>query len=135
MASAAAKSNVRIVQDTYEAFNDGDIDSVTAAMADDIEWVEPEGSPYGDIHHSPEAVLENVFQPCLEDFADFQVETDRFIDGGNTIVVLGTFRGTNRETGKDLDVPYAHVCELEDGRMSRFVDYSNALPMLQTYEM
>jgi uncharacterized protein len=65
MVSAAAKSNVRIVQDTYEAFNDGDIDSVTAAMADDIEWVEPEDSPYGGIHHSPEAVLENVFQPCL----------------------------------------------------------------------
>ncbi|WP_227353325.1 nuclear transport factor 2 family protein [Haladaptatus salinisoli] len=134
MASAAAKSNVRIVEDTYEAFNDGDIDTVLSSMADDIEWVEPEGSPYGDVHRGPEAVLENVFQPCLEDFADFRVETDRFIDGDDIIVVLGTFRGTNRETDKELDVPYAHVCELEDGRMSRFVDYSNALPMLRTYE-
>jgi ketosteroid isomerase-like protein len=134
MASAAAKSNVELVERVYNAFNEGDIDTPMATMAEDIEWVEPEGDIYGGTYHGPEEVLENVFTPCLEDFEDFQVDTDEFIDGGDTIVVLGTFHGMHRTSGKSLAVPFAHVCELEDGRMTRFIDYLDTVLWQETYE-
>lgn len=89
-----------------------------ATMAKHIKWIRLEGDIYGGTYHGPEAVLDNVFTPCLEDFEDFQVDTNEFIDGGDTIVVLGTFRGMHRTSGKPLDVLFAHVCELEDGQMT-----------------
>ncbi|WP_458208535.1 nuclear transport factor 2 family protein [Haladaptatus sp. NG-SE-30] len=134
MARAAAKSNVELVQDVYNAFNEGDLDTPMATMAEDIEWIEPKGDIYGGTYHGPEGVLENVFVPCLEDFEDFTVDADEFIDGGDTIVVLGTFHGMHRTTGKHLDVPFAHVCELEDGRMTRFIDHLDTVLWNETYE-
>ena len=134
MARAAAKSNVELVQRVYDAFNEGDIDTPMATMAEDIKWIEPEGDIYGGTYHGPEEVLENVFTPCLEDFEDFQVDTDEFIDGGDTIVVLGTFNGMHRTSGKPLAVPFAHVCELENGRMTRFIDYLDTVLWNETYE-
>ncbi|MCO8245470.1 nuclear transport factor 2 family protein [Haladaptatus sp. AB643] len=134
MARAEAKSNVELVERVYDAFNEGDIDTPMATMAEDIEWIEPEGDIYGGTYHGPEEVLENVFTPCLEDFEEFEVDTDEFIDGGDTIVVLGTFRGMHRTSGKPLAVPFAHVWELEDGRMTRFIDYLDTVLWRETYE-
>ncbi|GAA0197500.1 hypothetical protein ACFFQF_20750 [Haladaptatus pallidirubidus] len=48
MARAAAKSNVERVQRVYDAFNEGDIDTPMATMAEEIEWIEPEGDIYGE---------------------------------------------------------------------------------------
>ena len=134
MAGATAESNVRIVRDGYAAFNDGDIDAVLGAMADDIEWTEPEGTSYSGTYRSPEAVLENVFGPTMEDFEEFRVDADRFIDGGDTVVVLGSFRGKGRKSGERFDIPFAHVYELEDGRMTRLVNYTNTLLWQQALE-
>ena len=132
MASSTSKSNLEIVQEAYAAFNEGDIGHVTGVMDADIEWTEPEGSPYRGTYRGPNAVVESVFTPSAEDIEDFEVATDSFIDGGDSIVVLGTARGTVRATGKSLNAPFAHVLDLEDGRMTRFVDYADTHSWQQT---
>ncbi|WP_435158950.1 nuclear transport factor 2 family protein [Haladaptatus sp. DFWS20] len=134
MAKTSVKSNAQIVRENYAAFNQGDVEAVMATMADDIEWIEPEGTPYGGVYRTPEAVLENAFGPVMEDIEAFRIDTDRFIDGGDTIVVLGTFHGTSKESDKRLDVPFAHICDLEDGKISRFVNHTNTLLWQQTVE-
>ena len=91
MAEATAKSNVQVLQDGYNAFNEGDFESVLALMDENIEWIEPEGLPFGGSHHGPEAVAENVFGPVMEPFESLELDVDRFIDGSDTIVVLDHF--------------------------------------------
>jgi len=127
MASANATSNVEIVEEMYAAFNEGDLETVVGMMDPDIEWIEPEGSPYSGTYRGTDAVVENVFQRVLEDIEDFEVATEQFIDGGDTIVVVGTARGTVMASGKSLNVPLAHVCDVADGRLTRFVDYTDTL--------
>jgi ketosteroid isomerase-like protein len=63
--------SVEVVKGVYEAFERGDVAAVLAAMADDIEWYEAEGMPYGDLHHGPDAVAQNVLGPLAEDIPDF----------------------------------------------------------------
>ena len=48
-------SNLAIVQNAYQAFGRGDIESVVAALDPDIEWIEGEieGLPYAGPHHGP----------------------------------------------------------------------------------
>lgn len=122
--TAEQQSNVEIAQTVYESFNEGDIDTILVLMADDIEWIEPEGFVFGGTYHSPDAVVENVFEPAMEEFETFSVEPDRFIDGGELIVTLGTFR-TTTEAGKQIESPFAHVYEMHDGRITRFVNYTD----------
>jgi ketosteroid isomerase-like protein len=40
-------------------------------------------------------------------------------------VVLGRYRATNRETGKALDAPFAHVWDLRGGKVVRFDQYAD----------
>jgi hypothetical protein len=58
-----ADQSVEIVEGTYAAFARGDVPGVLAAMADDIEWHEAEGMPYGGVHRGGDAVVRNVFRP------------------------------------------------------------------------
>jgi ketosteroid isomerase-like protein len=62
-----------IVKGVYEAFGQGDVPAVLGAMADDIEWYEAEGMPYGGLHRGPDSVAQNVFGPLTEDISDFAV--------------------------------------------------------------
>lgn len=124
MASAQRQTNVEILKSGYEDFEKGDVEAVLARMADDIEWIEPEGMPFRGTYRSPAAVRENVFEPALEGFETFAVEPDRFVDGGSTVVALGAFRATT-EDGERIDSPFAHVWELEDGRIVRFQNYTD----------
>ncbi|WP_222914749.1 nuclear transport factor 2 family protein [Natrinema sp. SYSU A 869] len=118
------QSNVEIVQGVYDGFNEGDIDSVLAIMANDIEWTEPDGSPFPGTYQSPTAVLENVFQPAMGEFKTFRVEPNQFIDGDDTVVALGMFRVTT-EADEQIESPFAHVYELRDSQITRFVNYTD----------
>ena len=125
MSQATATRNVELLEDGYRAFNDADIESVMAIMAEDIEWTEPEGLPYSGTHHGPESVVENVLTPVMEQFEDMHLEVDRFVADGDTVVALGTARARGRETGTGLDNPFAHVYDIEDGQITQFVQYTN----------
>lgn len=125
MSQATATGNVELLKEGYRAFNDSDIESVMAIMSEDIEWTEPEGLPFSGTHRGPETIVENVFTAVMEQFEDLNLEVDRFVADGDTVVVLGTARGRGRETGKDLDNPFAHVYDIEDGQITRFVQHTN----------
>ncbi|WP_306058946.1 nuclear transport factor 2 family protein [Natronococcus wangiae] len=122
--ASATQTNIETVQRVYDEFNEGNIDSVLATMADDIEWSEPEGFVFGGTYRSPAAVLENVFEPARGEFKAFKVEPDRFVDGGDTVVALGTFRATT-EAGEQIESPFAHVFDLSDGRIARFANHTD----------
>lgn len=119
----AGQSNLEIVKELYQSFAEGDIEHCLALFDEDIEWVEAEGGPYGGTYHGRESVLENVIVPLGEEWEEFVIDTERFVDGGDTIVGLSTYRGTYRETGKPLEAPVAHVWDLEDGMVTRFQQY------------
>ncbi|MFC6942292.1 nuclear transport factor 2 family protein [Salinirubellus sp. GCM10025818] len=133
MATTARRSNLEIVESAYEGFNSGNIGDVLATFDDDIEWVEPMGARYSGSHHGPEAIAEEVFAGTASDYEGFQATPHRYVDGGDTVVVLGEITGTVRETGEEIAVPFAHVCELEDGRMVRFTDYHDTETVQQAF--
>lgn len=123
MSSTDQRTNLGIVKEAYDAFGRGAIDEVMAIMDDDIEWIEAEGGPYGGVYHGPEQVLENVFAPLGEEWEEFVVEPERFVEDDDTVVAMGTYRGTYAKTGKSFEAPFAHAMDLEDGSIVRFQQY------------
>lgn len=124
--------NLDIMRRGYEAFNRGDIDTVLGLMDENIEWHEPEVAPYGGTHRGPEQVVQNVFQPVVEDYDDFQVVTEKLLDADDHVVALGRFQGTAKATGITLDAPFAHVWVLRGGKMTFFQNYTDTAQMLRS---
>lgn len=123
MSSETRQSNLELVREGYDAFGRGAIDEVMAIMDETIEWFEAEGGPYGGTYHGPDQVLANVFGPLGEEWTEFSVEPERFVEDGNTIVAMGTYRGTFAKTNKSVEAPFAHALDLEDGKIVRFQQY------------
>ncbi len=116
-------NNKEIIQDLYRHFAAGDVPSVTAAFADDIEWTEADGFPLAGTYTGPKAVVENVFMR-LGDFSDnWGVDVDRFIADGDTVVAEGRYTWNHKTTGEPCAVRMAHVWTLADGKATHFLQH------------
>lgn len=124
-----SQENVATVRRLYEAFAAGDVDTIIALMSPDIEWVEAENFPYADNnpYRGPEAVLTGVFGRLGTEWQGFGVHPEEYIDGGDTVVVLGRYSGTCVATGKSMTPQLAHVLRVSDGRITSFRQYVDTL--------
>ncbi|HSJ73772.1 MAG TPA: nuclear transport factor 2 family protein, partial [Miltoncostaeaceae bacterium] len=104
------------IRDMYEALNAGDPGPALAAMADDVEWVEPDGAPLvARTHRGPEAVLAGVFGAVAAGYDGFRVDVEEVLTAGDVVVVLGHPRAAVRETGRRAEAPFAHSVALPGG--------------------
>ena len=111
-------SNVDTVREIYAAFGRGDIPGVLSHFAADIDWQAP-ASVFGDkgSARGPEGV--GAFFGSLPSyFPELRVETKELIDGGDTVVALGTHTGRGAKGSFQAD--FAHVWRLKDGAATSF---------------
>jgi ketosteroid isomerase-like protein len=127
-------SNLNSVKAVYEAFAKGDIFTVLGTLSPDIAWTEAEGFPYGGTYHSPKGVLEGVFMRLGSEWDGFAALPDEFIDGGDTVVVLGKYSGKYKATGKSFQADFAHVWRMQDGKAARFTQYVDTLLVHRAHE-
>jgi uncharacterized protein len=116
-----------IVRGIYDAFGKGDVPGVLGSLDERVRWQEAEGTKYADRnpYTSPQAVAEGVFQRIVADLPDFAVVPGSFIEGGDTVVVEGRYKGTSGATGARLDAQFVHVWQLRDGKVVRFQQYTD----------
>jgi ketosteroid isomerase-like protein len=115
-----SEPSIEFVKRVYGAFAQGDIPTVLEAFADDIEWYEAEGMPYGGLHRGGEAVLQKVFGPIAEDVEGFAVVPQEFMGSSDAVAAVVRYQGTGKATGKPLDLPVVHVWDIRDGKVARF---------------
>jgi ketosteroid isomerase-like protein len=126
-----AEQSVEVVRGIYEALGRGDMPGVLGAMADNIEWYEAEGMPYGGVYHGGEAVAQNVFGPITQDIPDFAVTPEEFIASGDAVAVVARYTGTGKATGKQLDLPVVHVWDVREGKIARFRQFADTAKFLE----
>lgn len=115
-----AQQDVETMRRAYEAFNRGDMPGALAAFDDQIEWHEPGGgsAPAG-AYRGAGSVASDVFATVPANFEEYRAEPERFIDAGDHIAVVGTFRGRGKG-GQQLEAPFVHVWEMRNGKAARF---------------
>jgi hypothetical protein len=126
-----AEGSVDVVRGVYEALGRGDVAAVMGAMADDVEWHEAEGMPYGGVYRGGQAVAENVFGPIIRDVPNFAVSPEELIGSGDTVAVVVRYTGTGQATGKQLDLPVVHVWDVRDGKIARFRQFIDTAMFLE----
>ena len=120
-------SNVDIIKRLYQAFAEGDMDSISALIDPAVEWIESDGIPYGGVFHGYEAVLNGVFAKIGSEWDNFTAEVDQFIDAGDIVVTLGTDSGIYKATGKKMQAPTASIWTLKNGKVIKFRQYIDTL--------
>ncbi len=121
--------NVKLIKSLYEAFASGDIGGVLGCMSENIVWNEAENFPYADANPyiGPDAVVKGVFARCIGEWEGFAVIAEEILDAGDTIVVLGRYRGTCRATGRRQNTQLVHVWRISGDKVVGFQQYADTL--------
>lgn len=118
-------SNADVIRSHYAASDRGDLPGMIAPFAADIRWTEAAGFPYAGTYVGPDAVAANVFGRIAEEWDDYTVAIDEVIDGGDTVVGVGTYSGTYRATGRFMAARVAHVWRLREGEIVAFEQFTD----------
>jgi ketosteroid isomerase-like protein len=124
-----SEHEVKAVQRIYAAFARWDVDEMLSDVSHDFELTLPDPVPFGGTRHGRSGVraFARLFQDHFEGgFAD----PDDYLEAGDRLVVLGRLRGRARETGREYEVPFAHVWAFSDGVPCRCRSYFDSSPVV-----
>lgn len=118
-------SNRDIIAAHYASAARGDLEGMLAPMADEMEWTEMAGFPTGGTYHGPKEITDKVFAAMDGGWDGFKVEIDELLESGDSVVAIGQYSGTNRETGKQMRVRVVHRWRLRDGKAVSFEQFAD----------
>lgn len=123
-------ANVATVRSLYQAADGGefDVEAFRAPLAEDIEWIEPAGSPVGGVHRGHEGVGA-IMETIGTDFENFEVVPDRFIAKGDTVAVPVTERFVLPD-GEAVEVRALHLYDIEEGAIVRMENFEDTALLL-----
>jgi uncharacterized protein len=122
-------ADVEQLRRAYEAFNRGDLTVALEAVDPGVEIRDRPEAPDPQSYSGTEGAL-RAFAHAGEDFDDYSIEPEEFIDGGDVIVVAVRQRGRGKLSGADVEDRLFHVWTVRDGKaiaMSGFTTREEAL--------
>ena len=123
------RTPLEIVQELYAKLTAGDAGGALALMSDDIEWITM--MDYTVDGRGPQKVLEGMLLPAMREWEPYTLTPHEFICDGEKVVSVGRFKGTNRATGKRVEIDYSHIWEVRHGKIVRhrqFIDTGKIEP-------
>jgi ketosteroid isomerase-like protein len=112
--------NRELVEGAYDAFRQGDIDTILSVMSDDVEWHVPTVLPQGMDVRGRDGVGQFLAR-LSELWDDFQVEVEDFLMSDERLAVMVLTRG--KLEGDDASYRAVHVWTVRDGVVVRFHEY------------
>jgi len=125
----AMTTPVDTVRDFYAAIAAGDTGKMVGLMASDIEWISVVDFNIRD--RGPHEVMRKVFVPLMQEWESFSPALSEFLVDGSTVVSLGRFACVHRATQKRADLAYAHVWDIQDGKIEHHRHYIDTLALEQ----
>ena len=111
--------NEKRVRVFYESTAPGHRERLCALQSTHVVYEVPEGMPTGGgcfegIPDVPERFLPQFYRAF-----DARFVAEEFIAEGDQVVALGRLQGRTRDAAVPIDVPFAHVWTVRDGRLDR----------------
>uniref|UniRef100_UPI00310138E1 nuclear transport factor 2 family protein n=1 Tax=Neorhizobium sp. EC2-8 TaxID=3129230 RepID=UPI00310138E1 len=116
-------TNIDIIRGTYEGSSEENGRHLLAVLSPDIEWTEAEGFPYAGTYTGVDALMEGVFRRLATEWIDYRAEAHTYLGDGDRVAVFGWYSGTYKATRRAMTASFAHLYELEDGKITRMSQY------------
>ena len=128
-----AGENLDLVQGMCEAFVAGDFGKALDGLSPDVEWHGTiRGLDEGQTHHGLTEVVQG-FTDNLQAWERHSLETQRFIDAGDQIVVFWHETGRGKASGVEVETDTAVIYTVQDAKVVKvqgYVDRNQALETL-----
>jgi ketosteroid isomerase-like protein len=117
-------TSLEIVRSTYEGkTSEENGKSLAKYVAEDINWTEAKGFPYGGTYIGLENITKNVFSRLGSEWIDYKFTPEDYVASDDKVVAYGTYTGTYKITGKPFTARVAHVWKLKDGKIISFEQF------------
>ncbi|OLE37114.1 MAG: hypothetical protein AUG48_05245 [Actinobacteria bacterium 13_1_20CM_3_68_9] len=127
-----SQENVEIVRRIYEAFVRSDSDQPTELFDPAVELHGTVGGlSEGSVAHGLERIRQVFEQWDDEAWDESRLQPERFIDGGDRVVVFQHEFRRGRGSGVEVETDTAVVFELRDGRVIRIQGYMDRASALE----
>lgn len=113
------EENEKLARAFYESTAPGHRESLRGIQAAHVIYDLPKGMPAGCGHFEG---LDDVLERFLTSFYgafDVHFVAEEFIAAGESVVAIGRIEGKTRKAGVPVDVPFAHVWTVREGRLQR----------------
>lgn len=129
------RTNVDVVQETYEAVGRGDIPAVLGLLTDNVEWTlqGPSMIPFAGTRRGRGGVAE-FFSLVGKNLEFEQFEPREFVVQGDTVAVLGYERSVIKPTGRTLEQEWTHVYTLRDGKIAKFRAFEDTAALVVAFD-
>jgi ketosteroid isomerase-like protein len=85
-------------------------------LAENISWTVSPGYPVSqNAYTSRREVFEKFFPELRAHFSEWRVETSRFTESGERVVVEGRYIGKVKATGAPIEIDFTHVWTVRNG--------------------
>lgn len=111
-----ADKNVELVRRGYEAFNKGDMKTLTELFHENASWHTPGKSPIAGDHQGRDAAFAQFGKYACETQGTFKAKLQRILKSDDDHVVA-IHHNTAERDGKKLDVDCCLVFEIKDGKV------------------
>ncbi len=114
-------ANAKLVEQTYAAFERGDIPAVLAVLDPDVEWTSPGTLPHGG-EFNGSAEVATFFEKIGAAWDPLTLEVEQVDEIGDLVVGVVRADGTRRG-GKPAGYGAVHVFRIRDGKIRSFHEY------------
>jgi ketosteroid isomerase-like protein len=118
-----------VVQRFYSLLTQSDGAGALELLDPDIEWTEAERTPYFEgTMRGIDAVVSGLFEPLRRDFDNFTTIPHEFVTEKEHVVAFGRYSGLAKKSRRTLSAPFVHLWTVSNGRLRRFIQYTDSTP-------
>lgn len=128
-------TNLDLIRATYEGLPQENAKNLLALLTPDTRWTEAAGFPYAGIYVGAEQIMSGVFRRLATEWDNYQAQVHTYLADGERVAAFGVYSGSYRLTGKSMVASFAHLYQLEGGKivsMEQFVDSHAVRQALQS---
>lgn len=130
------QENVDLIRRLYEAFGKGDINTIIDHLASQFVWRfdAPSSVPFAGDFKTPDEVRRGFFGSLAETQKDQAVKPEEFIARDDNVVAIGRYSAVVTATNKRIDVPLVHVFSIQNGKVTRYLNFTDSATIAEAYK-
>lgn len=124
-------TNLDIIKSTYEGkTSEENGKNLQQHLAADVSWTEAQGFPYAGTYTGFAEIAKNVFYRLATEWTDYKFTVEDYVASDDKVVAYGTYSGTHKLSQKSFSARVAHLWQLKDGKIIRFEQFVDSLPVV-----